>query len=251
MLWRLLARVGYGAMGLVYVTIGIIAARIAFLGARGRLAGMQGALSALLRQWQGQWLLSGVAAGLACFAVWRTIQTFSGRGGLIMRLGWAITAIGYAALAWTAASLVLRLPAGEPLHRIGVGRLLPYPAGRAALRIAAAILVIIGVVAVVQAVTGRLPRWLSGAGFVRAMRPFTVRLARFGLAARGIVAIVMGWLLLRGLEDFDPHEVREIGGSLRFLSQAGGGPLVMGIVALGLIAYGISMWAVALSRRPA
>ena len=251
MLWRVLARVGYAAMGLVYVTIGFIAARIAFLGARDRLAGMHGALSALLRQWEGRWILSAVAAGLACFAVWRTIQTFSAKGRLIMRLGWAVTAIGYAALAWTAASLVLRIPAGESFDHIGVGRLLPYPAGRAVLRVAAVILVVVGVVAVVQGASGRLPRWLSGAGFYRAMRPFTVRLARFGLAARGIVAIVMGWLLLRAIEDFNPHEVREIAGSLRFLSRNAGGPLVMGVVALGLIAYGISMWAVALSRRPA
>jgi hypothetical protein len=251
MLWRVLARVGYAAMGLVYVTIGIIAARIAFLGARDRLAGVHGALSVLLRQREGQWILSAVAAGLACFAAWRTIQTFSAKGGVIERVGWAITAIGYAALAWTAASLVLRLPAGEPLDHIGVGRLLPDPAGRAALRVAAGILVVVGVVAVVQGVSGRLPRWLSGAGFLRAMRPFTSRLARFGLAARGVVAIVMGWLLLRAIEDFNPREAREIGGSLRFLSQSPGGLLVMGIVALGLIAYGISMWAVALSRRPA
>src|SRR5437016_281120 len=184
---RVLPRVGYAAMGLVYVTIGIIAARIAFLGARDHLAGMHRALTVLLRQNEGRWVLSGVAAGLACFAVWRAIQTFSGSGGLIARAGWAITAIGYAALAWTAASLVLRLPRGEPVSRIGIGRLLPYPAGRAALLIAAGILVIVGVVALVQGATGRLPRWLSGA----AMRPFTWRMARFGLASRGIVAIVM------------------------------------------------------------
>src|SRR6266550_3509772 len=121
MLGRVLARAGYAAMGLVYATIGIIAARIAFLGARDRLAGMHGALSVLLRQWEGRWVLSAVAAGLACFAVWRTIQTFSGKGGLITRVAWAVTAIGYAALAWTSASLVLRLPQGEPVDRIGVG----------------------------------------------------------------------------------------------------------------------------------
>jgi hypothetical protein len=251
MSWRLLPRVGYAAMGLVYATIGFIAARIAFLGARGRVAGIRGALSVLLRQWQGRGILAGVAAGLACFAVWRAIQTFSGRGGRITRAGWAITAIGYAALSWTAASLVLKIPAGEPFEHIGVGRLLPNPAGRLALRVAAGILIIIGLIAVIQGVTGRLPRWLSGAGFFRAMRPFTARLARFGLAARGIVAIVMGWMLLRAIENFDPREAREIGGSLRLLSRSPAGPLVMGVVALGLLAYGISMWAVALSRRPA
>jgi hypothetical protein len=251
MLWRVLARVGYAAMGLVYATIGVVAARIAFLGARDRVAGMHGALSLILRQWEGRWILTGVAAGLACFAVWRTIQTFSGKGGLITRAGWAITAIGYAALAWTAASLVLKIPAGEPFEHIGVGRLLPYPAGRLALQVAAGVLVVVGVVAVAQGVSGRLPRWLSGAGFFRAMRSFTLRLARFGLAARGIVAIVMGWLLLRAVENFNPREEREIAGSLRFLSRGPGGPLLMGAVALGLLAYGISMWAVALSRRPA
>jgi Domain of Unknown Function (DUF1206) len=248
---RLLPRVGYAAMGLVYATIGVIAARIAFLGARDRIAGMHGALSVLLQQWQGRWILSAVAVGLASFAVWRTIQTFSAKGGLIARAGWAITAIGYAALAWTAASLVLRLPRGEPANRIGVGRLLQYPAGRVALLVAAGILVIVGVVAIVQGLTGRLPRWLSGAGVFRAMRPTTLRLARFGLASRGVVAVVMGWLFARAAADFDPREAREVAGSLRFLSESPGGPLVMGVVALGLIAYGISMWAVALSRRPA
>ena len=237
-----LPRVGYAAMGLVYVTIGIVAARIAFLGARDHLAGMHRALAVLLEQREGRWVLSGVAAGLACFAVWRTIQTFTGRGGLIARAGWAVTAIGYAALAWTAASLVLRLPRGEPVSRIGIGRLLPYPAGRAALLVAALILVLAGILAVVQAITGRLPQWLSSASY---------GLARFGLAARGIVAVVMGYLLVRAVADFNPREAGEVGGSLRYLSQSPGGPLLMGIVALGLIAYGISMWAVALSRRPA
>ncbi len=203
------------------------------------------------RDAQGRWVLTAVAAALACFALWRVLQTFSGRGGLITRAGWAITAIGYAALAWTAVGLLLRFPRGERFERIGVGTLFPYPAGRLALRLAAVILIATGLVAVVQAVSGRLPRWLAGAGFQRATRRFTRSLARAGLAARGIVAVVMGSLLLRAVADFNPREAGEIGGSLRVLSQSPGGPLVMGVVALGLISYGVAMWAVALSRRPA
>lgn len=238
-------------MGLVYMTVGAGAARIAFLGARGRLAGLHGALAVLLRQWEGRLVLTAVAAGLACFAVWRVIQTFTRRAGLFIRAGWAITAIGYGALAWTAVGLLLRLPAGESFERIGVGRLLPYPAGRLTLRVAAGILILVGALAVVQGVSGRLPRWLSGAGFHRAMRPWTSKLARFGLAARGIVGIAMGWLLLRAVAHFNPREASEIGGSLQFLSHSPGGPFVMGVVALGLISYGIAMWSVAISRRPA
>jgi hypothetical protein len=251
MLRHVLPRAGYAAMGLIYATIGVIAARIAFLGARGRVAGMHGALSALLRQPEGRAILTAVAAGLACFAVWRTIQTFSGRGGAITRAGWAITAIGYGALAWTAVGLLLRFPRGEPFERIGFGTLLPYPAGRLVLRLAAAVLLITGLVAIVQGASGRLPRWLASAGFQRATRRFSWLAARIGLAARGIVALAMGYLLLRAVADFDPRGAGAIGGSLRVLSQSPGGPLLMGVVALGLISYGVAMWAVALAHRPA
>lgn len=251
MLRQVLPRVGYSAVGLLYATIGFIAARIAFLGARDHVAGMHRALSVLLLQGRGRWILTAVAAALACFALWRVMQTFSGRGGLITRAGWAITAIGYGALAWTAMGLLLQFPRGARFERIGVGTLFPYPAGRLALRVAAVILIVTGIIAVVQGASGRLPRWLAGAGFQRATRRFTRSLARAGLAARGIVAVVMGYLLLRAVADFNPREAGEIGGSLRVLSRSPGGPLLMGIVALGLVSYGVAMWAVAASRRPA
>ena len=251
MLRQVLPRAGYVAVGLLYATIGVVAARIAFLGAKDRVAGMHGSLSVLLRQPEGSAILIGLAAGLACFSVWRFIQTFTARGDVIARAGWAITAIGYAALTWTAVGLLLRFPRGENFERIGVGMLLPHPAGRGALRLAAAILIVAGVVAIVQGATGRLPRWLAAAGSRRPGKRIALRAARFGLAARGVVGIVTGWLLLRAVATFDPMQVREIGGSLRFLSQSAGGPLLMGVVALGLVSYGLAMWAVALSRRPA
>src|SRR5512143_418040 len=130
MLRQFLPRVGYAAVGLLYATIGVVAARIAFLGAKDRTAGMHGSLAVLLRQPEGRSILTAVAAGLACFSVWRLIQTFTARGDFIARVGWAITAIGYGALTWTAVALLLRFPRGENFERIGLGMLLPHPAGR-------------------------------------------------------------------------------------------------------------------------
>src|SRR5215467_454267 len=189
-----LPRIGYAAVGLVYATIGVVAARIAFLGAKDRAAGLHGALSVLFHQPQGRTILIALGAGLACFSLWRAIQTVSGRGNLIDRAGWAITAIGYAMLTWTAAALLLKLPRGERFDRIGMGMLLPHPAGRAVLRVAALILLVTGAIAVAQGMTGRLPKWLRSAGSHRLMRRLVLRVARFGLAARGFVAIVMGFL---------------------------------------------------------
>jgi hypothetical protein len=158
---------------------------------------------------------------------------------------------GSAALTWTAIGLLLRFPRGENFERMGVGMLLPSPLGRGALWLTAAILIIAGIVAIIQGVTGRLPRWLRAAGERRPLKRMALRMARFGLAARGVVGIVMGWLLLKAVATFNPRVAREIGGSLKFLSESKGGPLLMGIVALGLLSYGLAMWAVAFSRRPA
>src|SRR5262249_59646681 len=178
---------------------------------------------------------------------WRLIQTFTFQGDFITRVGWAITAIGYAALTWTAIGLLLRFPRGENFERMGVGMLLPSPLGRGALRLAAAILIVVGVVAIFPGVTGRLPRWLRAAGQRRPLKKVALRIARFGLSARGVVGIVMGWLLLKAVATFNPRVAKEIGGSLKFLSHSAGRPILMGGVALGLLSYLLAMWAVAFS----
>jgi hypothetical protein len=252
MLRHVLPRVGYAAVGLLYITVGFLAARIAFLGSRDRVSGMQGALRTLLSQTEGAWIVGAMAAGLLAFAIWRLMQTFAARrASFILRAGWFVTAVGYAILAVTAVRLVLRARGGFPLHRVGLDWLLASPAGRIALQVAGVVLIVAGLVALFQGVSGRLPAWLAKAGTARTRTAFS-RLARIGLAARGIVGGVMGFFLLKAVADHDPREVVEIGGSLREISHgSAAGPLLMGVVALGLLFYGFAMWAVAASRQPA
>jgi hypothetical protein len=252
MLRDVLPRVGYAAVGLLYIIVGFLAARIAFLGSRDRISGMQGALRALLSQTEGAWIVAAMAAGLLAFAIWRLMQTFAARrASFLLRAGWFVAAVGYGILAVTAVRLVLRARGGFPLHRVGLDWLLASPAGRIALQVAGVILIVAGLVAVFQGASGRLPAWLAKAGTART-RTAVSRLARIGLAARGIVGGVMGVFLLKAVADHDPREVMEIGGSLREISRGSpAGPLLMGVVAVGLLFYGFAIWAVAASRRPA
>jgi Domain of Unknown Function (DUF1206) len=252
MLRQVLPRVGYAVVGLLYVTVGFLAARIALLGSRDRVAGMEGALRTLLSQTEGAWIVAAMAAGLLAFAIWRLMQTFSARkAGFLRRAGWFVTAAGYGILAVTAVRLLLRARGGFPLRRVGLDWLLASAPGRIALQVAGVILIVAGLVAVFQGISGRLPAWLAETGTARTRTAFS-RLARIGLAARGIVGGVMGFLLVKAVADHDPREVMEIGGSLREIShRSPAGPLLMGVVALGLLFYGFAMWAVAASRRPA
>ena len=68
---------------------------------------------------------------------------------------------------------------------------------------------------------------------------------RFGLDARGIVFGLVGLFLIVSSLRFHPNEATGLGGALQeFLRQPSGSWILL-IIALGLIAYGLLMLAVA------
>jgi hypothetical protein len=72
-------------------------------------------------------------------------------------------------------------------------------------------------------------------------KEWIIAIARFGLAARGVVFSIIGFFLIQAARHYDPSEVRGLGEALQVLAQQPYGAWIMGIVALGLIAYGIYM----------
>src|SRR5690242_2497380 len=106
----LLVRVGFCAMGLLYVAMGIVSAQVALLGAR-QQQGVGGALRLLFDGGKGGWLLVAVALGLAGLAAARALDAFRGKRGVFSRIVLSVDALGYAALAWTATTLILHMRA--------------------------------------------------------------------------------------------------------------------------------------------
>ena len=76
--------------------------------------------------------------------------------------------------------------------------------------------------------TGEMPRdagrWVIGA-------------SRFGIAARGIVFIAIGWLLTRAARAHDASQAGGVGEALQVLKEFGRWPFAA--IAVGLIAYGV------------
>ena len=68
---------------------------------------------------------------------------------------------------------------------------------------------------------------------------------RFGLAARGLVIGLAGIFVAVSALRFDPSEATGLGGALQELLRQPFGSWILGIVTLGLIAYGLLMLAVA------
>ncbi len=72
-------------------------------------------------------------------------------------------------------------------------------------------------------------------------RKWVIGICRFGLLARGIVFCIIGWFLIQAATQYDPQAAGGLDKALQSLAQPPYGPWLLGIVALGLIAYGIYM----------
>ena len=83
--------------------------------------------------------------------------------------------------------------------------------------------------------------WLS-----REARRWSLPLARFGLVAQGVVYIIIGSLAALTA---NPHQARGLRGALQAVEQQPFGPWRLGVVALGLMAYGLYMLLLARDRR--
>lgn len=243
-----LARLGYAAKGVVYLIIGGIAAQAAFTPAE-RVEGSEGAMAAILRQPFGKVLLGLVALGLAGFVVWRAVQAIvdpehSG-GGMKRaagRIGFAMSGVLYAGLTLEAVRMLRGSGGGQNNGaQHWTAMVMEKPFGRVAIGLAGLGIAAYGIYQLVKAFKGEdLDKRLNLEGSAVATRKRVIALARAGTAARGVVFGIIAWLVIKSALQYDPSEAQGLQGALVTLREAAYGPYLLGLVALGLIAYGIS-----------
>ena len=245
---NLAVRSGFGALGIVYLALGIVLLRAALLGTRRHDPGMPAALRLLLSQRFGPWLLGGVVAGLAAIAVAHMVEAAFGRRGPVVRAGLAVNALGYAALATTAARLLLHLrqPAGS-FERAGAFWLFGESWGPAVVEIVGVSVAAGGLWELAQGLLGRLT--FRRDLLPRGLATLLAVVCRFGLAARGLVLAALGYFLVIAAEKLDPRRVPSMEGALHALSQTALGPVLTAVIALGLCAFGVYMWTLMLLKR--
>lgn len=241
-----LARVGFLAKGVLYMTIGALATSAA-LGHRGtKSADNRSALYELSSAPLGRALLAIIALGLAGYAVWRVIEGLhdpARRGtsakGLALRAGFVGGGIVHGFLAYSAACVALqRSPGaseGDQAKQMSA-RALELPGGEVALWIAAAALIGYGGYQLYHAWRAKLEDQLVVEAGPEARR-LIYGVSRFGIAARGTVFAAMGMLFVRAATHRAPHESGGVAESMQWLVQLGRWPFF--VIAVGLAAYGV------------
>lgn len=117
--------------------------------------------------------------------------------------------------------------------------MLAQPFGAWLVGAAGAGLLLFGVSQLVHAWKAKLDDQLELAQLDPGQRTWVVRVSRVGIAARGLVLLLIGAFVVQAAVEFDPSEAEGVGGALRSLEQAPYGSWLLGSVALGLAAYGV------------
>lgn len=242
-----LARAGYFARGVVYVIVAWIALQAA-LGNR-RTAGPEGALTEVFRQPYGKALLIALAVGLAGYALWRFVQALldpehkgTDAKGLVSRVGYVLTGIIHTLLTLAAVRMALGSGGpggGESEARERTGMLMEQPAGPWLVGLVGLGLAAYGLYQFYRAFKTKLGKRLDLSRMGPRARETFVPAARAGLAARGVIFVLIGSFIVRAAASTDPGEARGLGGALESVRDAPYGTWLLGLVALGLAGYGI------------
>ena len=240
-----LARAGFVARGLIYGIIGILAIKLA-VGAGGKTTNQQGALKTIAHQPFGKVLLILVAIGLAGYAFWRFVHALLGHGPENSDSGFErVAAFGsgivYAGLCAIAVEILLGSSssgASGNAHKTTTG-VFGWPGGTWLVGIAGAVLIGIGLY---QGYRGLSKDFLADSKTEQMnprVRKWIEWIGSFGHLARMVVFGLIGVFLIKAAIDYNPNKAVGLDGALAKIADASYGPFLLGIVAVGLIAFGI------------
>ena len=252
-----LARFGYATKGVVYVIVGILAVMTA-IGAGGSTTGSSGALETIAQQPFGRILVGLTALGLIGYVIWRFVQAMmdpedkgSDAKAMIARIGYAISGIVYGGLAFLAGRMALSVggSGGDSSQQALTAKLMSQPFGLWLVGIVGAIVIGVGVYHFYLAYKAKFMEEYKSSEMSATERRWAKRIGQFGLSARGVTFAIIGSFFIIAALRADPSEAKGLSGALDTLARQPYGPWLLGIVALGLVAYGVFCFSQARYRR--
>lgn len=247
-----LVGVGLVAVGVVHILIGILALQLAFTGGKSKNADQKGALAAIASNPFGGALMWVCALALFAVFLWkltqawwgfqwksgmkRTWKRISAAAGGVVYLVLGITAIGYALGSGSSSS--------NEQQESWAGKLLSEPFGQVLAVVAGLIVLAVAGFQIKRGITSHFTQDLEGEP-----PAWAKRLGQVGYIAKGVAIALVGVLFVWAALSFDPKKAGGLDDALKTVRDQGAiGPVMLTVIAVGLIAFGAYcfVWA----RRP-
>jgi Domain of Unknown Function (DUF1206) len=243
----LLERLGYLVRGALYAVMGLLALGIALKIAGGRTTDLSGSLVFLISNRLGRLVLIVVIVGLAAYSLWGFVRAIydplrrgKDAGGYMARLGFASSAVSYAAIVIFALRILIGSGgAGGDSTQKSIASILSHPGGGPVTVVIGIVAILVGLGQFLEAYRATFKADLKSAEMSNSERGVAIALGRFGMFARGVIFLVIGWFLIQAGWHHDVGQVQGFGGAFLFLLGQPFGRVVLGIVALGFVALGL------------
>ena len=242
---EVLTRLGYGVRGAIYIIMGILAVQVA-LGKGGALASPQGAIAAIGKQPAGMILLYVVLIGILAYSLWGFVRAIwdplhkgSDMKGTLARIGYFASALGYMFLAYTTYGYIKGTSSstsGSPTQLLG--SIMSMPFGRWAIGLLGLIVVAVGLYQITLGIKAGFEKQFQTYALTPKEAKLSTDIGRFGTAARGVVFALVGVLITLAAYNANPSQPVGMDAALATLLHQPYGIWLLGIVAVGLVAFG-------------
>ncbi len=255
-----LGRVAIATQGVLYAVTGLLALKVA-QGDGDAEASQSGAIESVARQPFGRVMLVVLVVGLVAHAGWRLV--LAARGGddpeedtksavkRAANLGRAVIYLGF-----TAAAVRLLTSGGDggsgggqASEQEGTATVLTWPGGDWLVIGVGLVFIGTGLWNAKRALTSSFLEALDLSRCERTRRRAIEALGTAGYLARFAVFGLIGWFLVEAGRQHDPAEARGLDQALRELSRTSHGPVLLLVVALGMVLFGVYRMFDAVHRR--
>ena len=256
MAFEALARIGFLARGVIYATIGVLAIQVAMHSTQKR-TDQKGAMETIDHQPFGHWLLIAVAVGLGGYALWRFVQAIFGQGpegggdhSTMGRITAAASGVAYAGMCALAISILLgsSSQSSSSPHKSAAG-VLGWPAGQYLVGAAGIVFICVGLYQGYKGISKKFLEEDKTEKMGPTARRWITVMGVIGHLARMVAFGLIGLFVLRAAIDYAPKKAVGLDGALASLAHQTYGQFLLGVVAAGLIAFGIYSIADARYRR--
>lgn len=246
-LMETLARVGYGVRGLLYMMMGFLALQVAF-GKGGAPTDMKGAIAAIGKQPGGMIFLWVILIGLVSYSLWGVVRAVfdplhkgHDAKGLLARGGFLFSAASYALLIPGTYGLVRGVGGGSSsgATQQSLSKIIASPLGHWAIGLAGLAVIAGGVHQIIAGFNNSFDKQFQTYAMSAEEVKIATQLGRFGTATRGLIFALVGGLLCLAAYKSNANQAIGIDTVLKTLLSQPFGIWLLGIVAAGLIAFGI------------
>jgi hypothetical protein len=240
-----LARLGMFCAGILWIAVGILAIQVA-MGSGGETTDKTGALAEIGQESWGTALLVVLAIGFAGYALWRFVAGALGRKletheelSWPKRLWYVGRGLFYAFLCYTTVSVLTESKSSSGGEQQQAEAIFDLPAGRWLVGAIGLGLAAWGIGSLYRAISRNFKDDLHTERMSETTKRWTTVAGVVGFLARAVVFLIAAWFIVKAAVEYDPDEAIGLDGALQKLAGQDHGPFLLGVVAAGLIAYGL------------